>query len=123
VLLQLIEKFGDVIIQKQRFIWSFKDEKPKALKSIYNLMDYLGRIFLDVRLALVANLVALENDGRITLKELLVQDKGPLEDTNDLMKLMMRLELKHSESVKDCKDFEEHGLDKEKLFFDNLITQ
>jgi hypothetical protein len=40
-----------------------------------------------------------------------------------MMKLMMRLELKHSESVKDCKDFEEHGLDKEKLFFDNLITQ
>ena len=86
-------------------------------------MDYLGRIFLDVRLALAANLVALENDGRITLKELLEQDKGPLEDTNDLMKLMIRLELKHSESVKNCKDFEEHGLDKEKLFFDNLITQ
>ena len=86
-------------------------------------MNYLGRIFLDARLALTANLIALENDGRITLKELLEQDKGPLEDTNDLMKLMMRLELKHSESVKSCKDFEQYGIDTEKLFFDNLITQ
>ena len=67
----MIDKFGDNIIQKQQTIWSFEEEKPKTLKSIYNLMNYLGRIFLDVRLVLAANLVALEKDGRITLKELL----------------------------------------------------
>ena len=86
-------------------------------------MNCLKQIFLDVRLSLAANLVALENDGRITLKELLEQDKGPLEDTYDLMKLIMRLELKHHESVKNCKDFGQLGLDIERLFFDNLISQ
>ena len=34
-------------------------------------MHYLGKIFLDVRLVLAANLVALEKDGRIELYELL----------------------------------------------------
>ena len=52
-------------------VWSYEGGRPKGLKSIYNLMNYLGRIFLDARMALGANLVALQVDGRITLKELL----------------------------------------------------
>ena len=85
-------------------------------------MNYLGRIFIDVRLVLAANLVALEKDGRITLQELLGQTKGPLTDTNDLMKLMFRLEMKHKESVKNCEEFEQLGLDVDRIFSDNLIT-
>ena len=66
-LLLLIDQYGDFIIEKQRFVWDFKEKKPKTLLSLYSLMNYLGKIFLDVRLALGANLVALQHDGRITL--------------------------------------------------------
>ena len=84
-------------------------------------MHYLGKIFLDVRLVLAANLVALEKDGRIELEELLEQEKGSLTEASDLMKLMFKLDLKHSESLKTCDAFEKFGLDTERLFFDNLV--
>ena len=39
------------------------------------------------------------------------------------MKLMLRLELKHAESVKNFEEFEKLGQDAKKLFFDDLITE
>ena len=55
--------------------------------------------------------MALEKDGRIELEELLELDKGTLTDPSDLMKLIFKLDLKHSESLKTCETYEKFGLD------------
>ena len=39
------------------------------------------------------------------------------------MKLVFRLELRHSLGVRSCKDFKQLGFDTHQLFFDGLITE